>query len=60
MRTLFGVNNGVTTGDIAVPLSVLLGDTTRNGSVNSLDISQTKAQSGQLTTSSNYRTDVRM
>ena len=39
-------------------MSVLLGDTTGNGSVNSLDVSQVKAQSGQTPTNSNFRTDV--
>jgi hypothetical protein len=39
-------------------MAILLGDTTANGSVNSSDISQTKAQSGTTATSSNFRTDV--
>jgi hypothetical protein len=56
--TLFGVNNGTTTTNVVVPMSVLLGDTTANGSVNSSDISQTKAQSGTVASSSNFRTDV--
>jgi hypothetical protein len=36
------------------PLSVLLGDTNANGSVNSSDISQTKSQSGNVATVSNF------
>jgi hypothetical protein len=39
-------------------IGVLIGDTTNNGSVNSSDISQTKAQSGTVTSASNFRTDV--
>ena len=39
-------------------MDVLLGDTTANGSVNSSDISQTKAQSGTTASASNFRTDV--
>jgi hypothetical protein len=46
------------TGNVAGTMGVLLGDTTGNGSVNASDISQTKAQSGQVATSSNFRTDV--
>ena len=60
--TLFGVSDGVSTGDVAVPLSVLAGDTTADEAVNSADISQTKSQSGQPVNNaqgtSNFRQDV--
>ena len=57
--TLFGVNDGVSAlHDVVIPMSLLLGDTTANGIVNSSDISQTKAQSGQPVTGTNFRTDV--
>jgi hypothetical protein len=56
--TLFGVNDGTTSANVVVPMSVLLGDTTASGIVNSSDISQTKAQSGASVTASNFRTDV--
>jgi acetyl esterase len=56
--TLFDVNDGINSGNVVVPMSVLLGDTTANGSVNSSDISQTKAQSGTVTNLGNFRTDV--
>ena len=46
------------TGNVAATMGVLIGDANANGSVNSSDISQTKAQSGQVATSSNFRTDV--
>jgi hypothetical protein len=36
----------------------LVGDTSGNGSVNTTDIGQTKAQSGQAVTTSDFRTDV--
>jgi hypothetical protein len=39
-------------------VSFLLGDTNGNGAVTSSDISQTKAQTGQATNASNFRTDV--
>jgi hypothetical protein len=45
-------------GNVSGTMGVLLGDTTANGSVNSSDISQTKAQSGTVANSSNFRTDV--
>jgi hypothetical protein len=56
--TLFGVSNGAITGDVSVPMGVLLGDTTGNGTVNATDIGQTKSQSGAPVTSGNFRTDV--
>ena len=56
--TLSGVNDGAYTGDVSFQMSVLLGDTTGDGAVNSSDISQTKLQSGQAVTASNFRQDV--
>src|ERR1700730_10095422 len=52
------VNDGVNTAPIVVPMGVLLGDTTGNGFVNSGDVSQPQAQSGQPVTASNFRQDV--
>ena len=56
--TLFGVNDGTGPANIVVPMSLLLGDTGANGSVNSSDISQTKVQSGAVLSAANFRTDV--
>jgi hypothetical protein len=56
--TLSNVDNGVTTGDVTVPISFLLGDTNGNRSVNASDIGQTKSQAGQPVGGSNFRTDV--
>jgi hypothetical protein len=53
--TLNGVNGST---NVTIPMSVLIGDTTANGAVNSSDISQTQSQSGQPVTSSNFREDV--
>ena len=56
--------NGVTlpcpafSGNVSATMGVLLGDTTADGSVNSADISQTKSQSGNSVTGSNFRQDV--
>ncbi len=55
--TLFGVNDGTTTGSVTAPMAVLLGDTTADGTVNVNDINQTKALSGVGTSGSNFRND---
>ncbi len=56
--TLFGVNDGTGAANIVVPMSLLLGDTSANGLVNSSDVSQTKGQSGTAASAANFRTDV--
>jgi hypothetical protein len=58
MVTLFGVNDGTSTNDVTVPMSILVGDTNGNGTVNASDVSQTKALTGQSVTASNLRADV--
>ena len=58
--TLHSVNDGVTIGDVTVPICLLAGDTNGDGFVNSADISQTKSQSGQAVTGSNFREDVNL
>lgn len=44
--------------DTAVSVNMLVGDVSKNKTVNGTDVSQTKAQSGMPVTSSNFRTDV--
>jgi hypothetical protein len=56
--TLFGVSDGTNTGNVSIPMGVLLGDTTGSGSVNASDVSLTKLKSGQAVDSSNFREDV--
>jgi hypothetical protein len=56
--TLTGVSDGTNSGNVSIPMGVLLGDTTGNRAVNSSDISQTQSQSGQPVTSNNFREDV--
>jgi hypothetical protein len=56
--TLNGVNDGTTIGTATITMPVLVGDTNGNGAVNAADIAQTKAQSGQPVTASNFREDV--
>ena len=55
---LNNVSDGTTTANVAVEMGVLAGDTTGNGAVNSSDISQTQAQSGQPVDGTNFREDV--
>ena len=56
--TLFDVNYGPASGNIGVPMSILIGDTTGNGLVNASDISQTKSKVGQPINLTNFREDV--
>ena len=56
--TVFGVNNGATTGDIEVRFGLLAGDVNANGSVNASDIGETKSQSGEAVSAANFRADV--
>ena len=49
---------GNQSASVTATMSVLLGDTSADGSVNSADIGQTKSQSGNLVSGSNFRQDV--
>ena len=51
-------SNGDFGSTVSASMKVLVGDTNADGFVNSADISQTKAQSGQGVTSSNFREDL--
>jgi len=44
--------------DTPINVNFLAGDTNGNRSVNAADVAQTKAQLGQVVTSSNFRNDV--
>jgi uncharacterized delta-60 repeat protein len=55
---LFGVNNGTSIHNVAVQMSVFVGDTNGNGVVNASDLGQTKSRSGQPVSDSNFRSDV--
>jgi hypothetical protein len=56
--TLFAVSDGTKTGDVSVPMNILIGDSTADRFVNSADITQTKSQSGNSLTSLNFREDL--
>jgi hypothetical protein len=53
--TLNGVNG---TNNFVIPMSILIGDTNGNGTVNASDISQTKSRIGQQLNETNFRSDV--
>ncbi len=55
---LNGVSDGTETVNVSVPMGVLAGDTTADGTTNSGDIAQTKSKSGQTVDASNFRSDV--
>jgi hypothetical protein len=51
------VSDGIRSGSVAIPMGVLIADTNADGFVNSADIGQTKAQSGNAVGLSNFRED---
>ncbi len=55
---LTSVDDGIRSGDVPVAMGVLIGDTNGNGSVNAGDVAQTKGQSGQSVTATNFREDL--
>lgn len=58
---LNGVNNASADAisvDVTIPMSLLVGDTNANGAVNATDLVQTKSRTGQLVTTTNFRSDV--
>ncbi|MGI9089165.1 MAG: beta strand repeat-containing protein [Chthoniobacterales bacterium] len=59
--TLNNVSDGTNIGSVSVPMGVLLGDTNGDGSVSGADVTQTKAQAGNLAhgdPAANFREDV--
>jgi hypothetical protein len=58
--TLNDVHNGALSGDITVPISLLIGDTNGNRSVNSGDALQTRNRSGQPVDATTFRSDVNL
>jgi len=53
-----GVNSGSSTGDVVIPMGVLLGDSNNDRIVNSGDAIQTRGRSGQSADGTNFRSDV--
>jgi hypothetical protein len=44
--------------DFTIPMSILIGDTSANGTVNAADVAQTKARLGQTVDATNFRSDI--
>jgi len=55
---LNGVTVGANTGNADFSMSLLIGDSNGNGTVNASDVAQTKGRIGQALTTSNFRSDV--
>jgi hypothetical protein len=58
---LNGVNAAATDApatDFTIPMSLLIGDTNANATVNAADVAQTKARLGQTVGATNFRSDV--
>jgi hypothetical protein len=57
-----GVNNATATDapatDFTIPMSILIGDTNANATVNAADVAQTKARLGQTVDATNFRSDI--
>ena len=58
--SLDDVSDGTNMGCVAIPMSVLLGDTNANGAVNATDVAQTKSRIGQTLDVTNFRSDVNL
>jgi hypothetical protein len=56
--TLFNISDGSHVNNSAVPMGVLFGDTSGNGTVNASDVGQTKANAGQSAQAANFRSDL--
>ena len=56
--SLTNVSNGAVSANFSVSMGVLLGDTTRDGTVNSGDALATRSRSGQVTDGTNFQFDV--
>ncbi|MGH8099812.1 MAG: choice-of-anchor Q domain-containing protein [Chthoniobacterales bacterium] len=55
--TLFGVNDGANTNNVSIPMGVLLGDVSGNGTVNASDTGLAKSHIGEPIVQSNFRAD---
>jgi N-acetylneuraminic acid mutarotase len=53
--TLYGLYGST---NLVIPMSILIGDTNGNGTVNASDLSQTKSRIGQQINATNFRSDV--
>ena len=57
---LTGVSDGSVSSNLAIPIGILAGDTNVDQRVNSKDANRTKAASGRIVNSTNFRIDVNL
>ncbi|MFL6568252.1 MAG: dockerin type I repeat-containing protein, partial [Chthoniobacterales bacterium] len=55
---LVNVNDGTNTGNVSIPMGVLIGDANGDRTVNAADATLTRNGSGQLANASNFRSDL--
>ncbi|MDQ6764512.1 MAG: hypothetical protein M3Z22_00185 [Verrucomicrobiota bacterium] len=60
MLNLIGVSGGGNSGNVTIPVGILLGDSNGDAAVNSGDSQQTRTRSGQQVDLTNYRSDVNL
>ena len=56
--SIHDLNDGYGTTEMIIPIGILIGDVSGNGTVNASDIAAVKTQLGQPVTTSNFRADV--
>ena len=56
--SLTNVSDGTNTGNVSLPVGMLIGDTNQDRFVDAIDTSQTKSQAGNAVTNLNFREDV--
>jgi hypothetical protein len=56
--TLVNVSDGTNVANVVVPMTVLFGDVTENGNVNSSDVSQVQFYSGAILDGTNFYNDI--
>jgi len=56
--TLRSVSDGANSGNVVIPMSVLVADTNANAAVNASDLTQVKVSSGAVVGAGNFRRDV--
>jgi RHS repeat-associated protein len=54
---VYGISAGGVTGDVTIPMNVIVGDVNADGVVNDTDKDMTQAQSGNAASASNFKTD---
>jgi hypothetical protein len=56
--TMTNVTDGTNTGNVSLPVGMLIGDTNADRFCDAVDVAQTKSQSGHTASNANFREDV--